>query len=328
MLWTWDGTLELLAQQDTELTQVLDTRSEVGQFVFRGELWNAVGQLLAWSQAPFSVQDETAEVLLDPLPVVAPGGELAVSGTVAVPAGPEAALAVEILVDGESTASQTLDVAAGATAPFAFEVTAPAEGDHEVQILVRDGGQVVGSAARLLQVEAPRVALHVTAPETAGSAPFTIQVTLHNPTALEESLELRLLPGDDPPLEVALPPHGSAVELFERAITGDTDFVASVSGDASAQATVSTSFDARVQLTVPAEAVLPAGAHVLTVVLTNTGSKWFTGDLRWRLEGAASGSGTVAVSLAGGRTGRWIFRWCWGRGPAGSYSTWEGNTRR
>ena len=180
---TLDGG-QTFALHDNLETAALDAR---GKLYLRGRLQAATGQVLAQSEPPFYIFDDSLYLTLELLPgVLQPGQPVLLSGKILYLDEGEGyeGVTLTVTLDGEATViSDALSLLYGETVPYTLTRSAPAaRANYSVTAALELSEDYVITVTDWLRVATPEIDLTLAAPEVAGRAPFTTALTVENPS--------------------------------------------------------------------------------------------------------------------------------------------------
>lgn len=247
-----------------------------GKLYLQARLLAATGQELATAGRPFYVEPENAvgcSMTINLTPTVArPAQPLHVAGEILSRYADYENVHLAVTLDGETIlVSDALTLPQGI--PVSYTLTLPAP-DREGAFLVTTELRLDGEGdpilvSERLEVGLPRLQAVLEAPPVAGQAPFSVALTLENPTPL--ALHLTLTRDGAPPENLTLPAGERALRLWSQRITTTTVLGVALSGDVSQVLTRSVAFGESLATTWLPEAYYPPGRVAVPYIFTNTG---------------------------------------------------------
>jgi len=247
-----------------------------GKLYLQARLLAATGQELATAGRPFYVEPENVvgcSMTINLTPTVArPAQPLHVAGEILSRDADYENVHLAVTLDGETIlVSDALTLPQGI--PVSYTLTLPAP-DREGAFLVTTELRLDGEGdpilvSERLEVGLPRLQAVLEAPPVAGRAPFSVALTLENPTPL--ALHLTLTRDGAPPENLTLPAGERALRLWSQRITTATVLGVALSGDVSQVLTRSVAFGESLATTWLPEAYYPPGRVAVPYIFTNTG---------------------------------------------------------
>jgi hypothetical protein len=304
VLWRWEGSADLAANEVWDAAQLLSTKQRTGIFYLVGDLKNSLGQIIGHDEAEFSVETGSVMLTFDPLPQACrTGAELQATGSVRNAGSAPLTLDVTLLLDGVELERLPFALGAREEQPYTASLLAPATGVHSVQIKAGTGTTPYQILSQQFWVEEPAAGVSVAGLTRAGQDPFDLTVELANRMHLPLELDVGLDVAEQPPSprqHVTLAGAAHTTVSFQRQITADTTFIASVSGDVSAEEPFTVHYDVELDPAYMGSSALPIGHGALHFQLANAGGHPWRGDLLWSLTGATNLSGSIATEVAAG----------------------------
>lgn len=276
----WQATVPVGLDGNTSLTETAvlpaDWLGATGRMFLEGELRNALGQRLALDRQPFTVY-----------PADVPALSLAISPTIAVPRAP---VTLEIGLHNGSSLTLTgqvitltlgsayretvgpLDVPPGTRTTVTAVIPAPrATGTFWVE--ATDGTRV---ARDRLTVAGLSLTTTVTAPDVVGREPFDLVVSLTNPGPLDLAVGVTVDSSDTRHgtrnTHSIIPASETRVLSATFAITADTTFTVTLTGDVTRTLVHTVAFGEAVAASFMPDPLYPEGPVAIPYTFTNTGS--------------------------------------------------------
>jgi len=265
------GALPAVAIQEWAL--VASSLGVTGKLTLEGELYAASGQTLAADRQPFYVFDTATALTMNPdRAVYRPGQAVTVTGEVRN-GSPTALLTQTLIVRlGEEQATVgPFDVPAGDAYPYTVILAAP-DAEDAVSLSAAVGDVFVQDT---VTVAAPALSVTLEAPDVAGRAAFDLFVELESPSLLDTSVEVTISTSD-PQHAIRntqhIIPSGEIRTLVETyAISDDTVFTVSITGDITRTLTHAVTFGEAAEVVLSPQSIYPEGIVSIPYTLTNTG---------------------------------------------------------
>ncbi|HDQ71900.1 MAG TPA: PKD domain-containing protein, partial [Chloroflexi bacterium] len=313
VLWQETFPVNLAASAPGDVSAYLNDLSALGatgKLYLQARLLAATGQELAAAAQPFYVDPPNGggcwmTVALTPT-VAYPAQPLHVSGDVVCEnsEGEYADVYLAVHLDGATiVVSDALTLPYRVPVPYTLTLSAP---DHAGVFLVTTELRLYAESTPVtmserLEVGIPHLQAALEAPSVAGSAPFSVALTLENPSPLP--LTLTLARDGAPPETLTLPAGERALRLWSQHITTDTLLTVALSGDVSQVLTRSVAFGESLAATWTPETYSLPGRVAVPYTFTNTGQLdlAFTTDvtLTGALEEAIAATAFTHIVLAG-----------------------------
>ena len=344
ILWETDVPVTLAQGALSDLNNAIPALGVPGKYYLQGILTTSTGQTVASGEYPFYVEQGTIELrLATDKKMYRPGETVRVAGEVGNLSTLDAAgLVLKIQGSGSSGTgtlySETIDVAANGSHPFSFTTIAGSDGSYGLSGAVTLNSTTLASVGDQYHSASPVIAATVSAPDTAGTDPFTVSVTLSNTGKVAATLDVRITDDSGALLDnrqVALSAGESKVLQYTRQIAGTTVYTAAFSGDLSQTITRTVAFEAPAsaaatvsvgaQVVVDRASYVPNQQVIVTATTTNLSATAMAENLTaWTAvinsEGQALHSGkTLLSSLVPGQVVALKSYWNTGTSPAGSY---------
>lgn len=239
VLWQTDLPANLTQGAVTDLTSIIGTLGLTGKFYLQGTLTSTTGQTVASAEYPFYVEEGNLQLLLSPdRKIYQPGETVTITGEVKNLSG-TAAAGLALSVQGAAGAagtlySSTFDLPASGSQPFSFTTIAGSDGIYGLRGLVTQNSATLADAVDQYEVSSPQVTATLTAPDTAGSSPFSITVSLNNAGRVAATTGVLLTDdggGVVASQEVAIPAGETRLLQYARQIAGTATYTAVLSGD-------------------------------------------------------------------------------------------------
>lgn len=239
ILWQADVPVDQAAGAVSELNSAIGALGVTGKLYLEGTLTSGTGQTVASTQYPFFVEQGNVQLLFAPDRKIYRAGEtVTVTGRVQNLSSVAAAgLTVRVERAGNQAASllaETFDLPAGAVRDFGFTTTAGADGAYLLKGTVTQNAATLSENSELYEVASPALTAAMAAPESAGSAPFTVSVSLANSGKVPATARVKLtddggtVAGDE---EVTVGAGETRVLQYSRQIVAATAYTAAVTGD-------------------------------------------------------------------------------------------------
>ena len=343
-LWEADLPVNLAQGATADLSAVIGTLGTPGKYYLQGTLTSSSGQTVASSEYPFYVEQGNTELhLVTDKKIYRPGETVTVSGEVRNLAAIDAAGLV-LKIQGTSNSgtgtlySETINVLANGSHPFSFTTIAGSDGSYGLSGTVTQNAVTLASVADQYHSSSPAIAASVSAPDTAGSGPFTVSMTLNNAGQVDGTVSVRVTDDsgavlDDQQLTVSA--GESRVLQYTRQIAGTTTYTAAFSGDLNqtitrtvqfvAAASTAASVSVGAQVVVDRVYYAPNQQATVTATMTNLSASSMAENLTaWTAivnsQGEAVYSESTALaSLVPGQTASLKRYWNTGSNPAGTY---------
>jgi len=307
-VWSWRDWMDLAGADRWEASPVAWTEDRIGTFKLVGDLTNEFRQSVAYAESVFAVVPADVHLTLEPLPeFVSPGTRVQVTGSLRNGAAAPAELAFDLAVNDVTISHRDVTLASGELVPFDELVTLLAPGPQRLLVAATSNGEVLASFRHSFLVQQPDVRVTVSAPSAAGQEEFTVEVGLANPTGLDVALEVALdtVGQDESRREfVHLAPGATEFLVFRRSIVAPTRFVLRTSGEVRVEKALDVDYGIDLAAAYVGEKTLSAGAAVLPVLVSNTGTYPWTGDVLWQLSGESVGQGRVPLTVVAGAARR------------------------
>ena len=238
VLWHADLPSNLVAGAANDTTHAIGTLGVIGKLYLQGTVTSSTGQTVASAEYPFYVEQGNIQVILAPdKKVYRPGEMVTIGGEVRNRSSVAAAglsLQVQSAELGTTLYADSFDLPANSTRSFNFTTTAGDEGVYQVTGAVTQNTATLAETTDLYEVATPALTATLTAPETVGTAPFTIAVLLNNTgkVGATTSIHVEEEGGDVVSNQaVTLAAGEYKVLQFTGQITGAMTYTAVISGD-------------------------------------------------------------------------------------------------
>jgi protocatechuate 3,4-dioxygenase beta subunit len=275
----WQSTVPVDLAGGAALTETIAVPASelgtTGRMHLEGELTTAGGQRLAFDRQPFTVYAASAPALsVAAQPSVAAPGESVIlevslrNGNSLPLVGQE----ITVTLGGEAIAVlDAPEIPAGDTWSTTVSTIAPA-GEVPVWAEVSDG---VRTARDRLTVSARALDVTLEAPDVAGRAPFDLVLVLENPSLHDLDVQVTI-GASDPELaghsvEITIPVSETRVLVEPYAISADTTFTVTITGDIDRTVFHTVTFGEAAAVDFSPQPVYPEGPLTIPYTATNTG---------------------------------------------------------
>jgi ligand-binding sensor domain-containing protein/PKD repeat protein len=275
----WQATVPVDLAGEAALTEAVAIPASAlgvtGRMTLEGELQTAGGQRLALDRQPFTVYAASAPALsLGVSPTVAAPGESVTleGGLYNGNALPLAGQAITVTLGGRVVAIlDTPTIPAGDTWSTTVAAAAPSsEGPAWAE--ATDGTRV---ARDRFTVSAPALDVALEAPDVAGREPFDLVLVLKNPSLHDLDVDVAIVPSAPSSVSsvqsVDIPAGETRVLVEPYAISADTIFTATISGDVSYTLHHTITFGEAAVMNFAPQPVYAEGAVAVPYTIENTG---------------------------------------------------------
>jgi len=237
VLWEADLPAALLPGAATEIQSTIGALGMIGNFTLSGILTSGTGQTIASADSSFHVEAGNIQVaLVTDKKSYRPGETVTVSGEVRNLSGIATnGITTRVLgALGVVNFQESYDLAANSVRPFTFTTTAGNIGSYQFSATVTQNSATVADAAAQYEVAAPSLTALLNLPDSVGSAPFAISLSLTNTGKVAAST--RALVTDDggntvDDRSVTLAAGENRVLQYTRQIAASTTYSATLGGD-------------------------------------------------------------------------------------------------
>jgi hypothetical protein len=251
----------------TDLNSAIGTLGVPGKYYLQGTLTSGTGQTVAFNEYPFYVEQGNTQLLLSTdKKIYRPGETVTISGEVKNLSSLNAAGLV-LKVQGAGTGgatpySETFNVPATSSHPFSFTTIAGSDATYGLNGAVTQNSATLAAIADQYVTASPAIAAAITAPDSAGNAPFAIGLSLSNTGKVDATTGVRITDDSGNVIDsqqVAITAGETRILQYTRQITGTETYTATFTGDLNQAITKTVAYAAPP----PAATTVNFSAHVV-----------------------------------------------------------------
>ncbi len=235
VLWQTDIPVSIAQGTVPDLNNAIGLLGVTGKFYLQGALGSSTGQTVATAEYPFYVEQGSIQLsfAIDKK-TYKPGDTVTFTGEVKNLSSVDAA-GLTLLLKGAGAASQplfteTFDLSVNGTHPFSFTAVAGTDGTYGLNGTVTQNGTVLAEIDDQYKVTSPVVTATLSGPDTAGGAPFTLNLSIANNGLTDASLLIGNSFGV-PPETIVVPAGETTFRQYQQQISADTIYTVILTGD-------------------------------------------------------------------------------------------------
>lgn len=237
IIWQTDVPVNLAQNALADLNNSIGVLGVSGKYYLQGTLTSNTGQSVASAEYPFFVTlGNTTLSLTSDKRLYKPGETVTITGEVKNLTMVDAAnLSLTLKSTASGSATQTIytntfTIPAGGSRPFTVTTTAGAEGTVALAGTVTQNNATLATMADQYEVASPKVTATLTAPDAAGSDPFTLSLQLTNSGKTDATITIGKSFNSQPE-SLTVPTGQTRLLQYTQQITADTTYIFTMTGD-------------------------------------------------------------------------------------------------
>ncbi len=253
IFWQTDIPVNLAQGVLADPNNLIGAIGQIGKYYLQGTLTANTGQAFATAEYPFYVvQGDTLFSINPDRKMYKPGETVTISGEVTNLATIEAAnlsltVKARVFAVSENLLQDTFSIPAGSSHPFKVTTIAGTDGLVNLTATIIQSAATLASVADYYEVVSPKVTATLNGPESAGSDPFTLTLTLVNSSRI--AAVVSVANSVNSIVETVIIPAGQTKTLqYQQQITANKINTFNISGDLALQLTKSVVYTAPKQV--------------------------------------------------------------------------------
>lgn len=237
VLWQADVPVNLTEGQLSDLSHSIGRLNASGRLYLQGALTSGTGQMIATSEYPFYVgQGSTGLTISTDKSIYKPGEAVAITGEVKNNAT-AAATGLTLTVKGkpvggteQTIGTSSFDVPAGGSRTFTYAATAGSDGAIDLSATVSQSSATLAQVSTRYEVALPNATATLTAPDSAGTEPFAVSLTLVNTGKTDAVITIGKSFAPQPET-ITVPAGQTKLLQYTQQISSNTTYTFTLGGD-------------------------------------------------------------------------------------------------